>query len=328
MIQIQSSVIHILILFLAILLDLLFGDPSPHNPKNIYYRLHPAVLIGNLIGLIKPYFKNSNPKIEKFNGLLLGLFVIIIFSLPVYFVLTALYTFLPIVIYTVFAIIMLKLTICIKLETDWAKAAYKSLSSSDIISARKYAHFSRRNNQNLTGSQITSSVIESMAENLIDFKLSPIFFYDFFGITGAIIFKVINTLDGMIGFRDEEHKNIGWFSAKIDTIANYIPTRIATVLIVISSFLLGEKSRNSWKIAIRDYSKTPSRNHGWPMAAMAGALNVQLEKPGQYILGDNNEELSPEKILIALKIRNLAILLFILLSLPIIWFTRYLFFQF
>ncbi|MCJ7714300.1 cobalamin biosynthesis protein [Candidatus Bathyarchaeota archaeon] len=328
MIPILSIFLPISILFLAILLDLFLGDPSPHNPKSLIYRLHPAVVIGNFIGVIKPYFKNSNPKIAKLNGVLLGLVVLFTFSLPFYYGLGALFTFLHIGIYAFFAIIFLKFTICIKLETDWAKAAAKSIGASNLEAARKFAHFSRRNSTNLTGPQITSSVIESMAENLIDFKLSPILFYAFFGVTGAIIFKAINTLDGMVGFKDKEHKDIGWFSAKLDTVVNYIPTRFAALLIIFASFLIGENYRASWKIAFRDYSKTPSRNHGWPMAAMAGALNVQLEKPGQYILGDKNEELTPKKILIALKIRNLTILLFILFILPIIWFIRLFFFPF
>ena len=327
-IPILSIFLPISILFLAILLDLFLGDPSPHNPQSLIYRLHPAVVIGNFIVIIKPVFKNHNPKKAKLNGVFLGLITILTFSLPIYFGLGVLYTFFHIGIYTFFAIIFLKLTICIKLETDWAEAAAKSIDSSDLQTARKYAHFSRRNSENLTGTQITSSVIESMAENLIDFKLSPIFFYAFFGVTGAIIFKAINTLDGMVGFKDEEHKDIGWFSAKLDTIVNYVPTRVAALLIMFASFLLGENYRGSWKIALRDYSKTPSRNHGWPMAAMAGALNVQLEKTGQYILGDKNEELTPKKILTALKIRNLTILLFSLFILPIIWFTRSFFFPF
>lgn len=313
---------------MAILLDLLFGDPSPHNPESLKYKLHPAVIIGNFIGYIKPIFKHSNNRIAKLNGILLGLLVILAFALPIYIGLYLLFSYLHIAFYIFFAVILFKFTICIRLETDWANAAYNSLKSSDIEAARKFAHFSRRDNKNLTGEQITSSVIESMAENLIDFKLSPIFFYSFLGVTGAIIYKAINTLDGMVGFRDEEHKDIGWFSAKLDTIVNYVQTRYAAILIIIASFLLGKNFRNSWKIAVRDYSKTPSRNHGWPMAAMAGALNVQLEKPGQYVLGDANEDLSPEKIIIALKIRNLTIILFILSVLPIIWVTRLFFFPF
>lgn len=326
--KIISIIIAISILFLAILLDLLFGDPSPHNPKSLKYKLHPAVIIGNFIGYIKPIFKHTNNKIAKINGMLLGLIVILTFALPVYFGLYLLFSYLHIAFYIFFAIILLKFTICIKLETDWANAAFNSLNLSDIEAAREFAHFSRRDNKTLSGAQITSSVIESMAENLIDFKLSPIFFYSFLGVTGAIIYKAINTLDGMVGFKDKENKDIGWFSAKLDTIVNYVPTRYAAFLIIVASFLLGRNPRNSWKIAIRDYSKTPSRNHGWPMAAMAGALNVQLEKPGQYVLGDANEDLSPEKIIIALKIRNLTIILFILSVLPIIWFIRLFFFPF
>jgi cobalamin biosynthesis protein CobD/CbiB len=133
--------------------------------------LHPAVVIGKFIGLIKPYFKNSDPKIAKLNGVILGLITIFIFALPVYFGLIVLFTFLHIGVYAFFAVIFLKFTICIKLETDWARAAAKSIASSDLDDARKFAHFSRRDSQNLTGPQITSSVIESMAENLIDFKL-------------------------------------------------------------------------------------------------------------------------------------------------------------
>jgi len=161
-----------------------------------------------------------------------------------------------------------------------------------------------------------------MAENLIDFKLSPILSYAFLGVSGAVAFRAVNTLDGMVGFKDSEHIHIGWFSANLDTIVNYVPARLTAVLIVLASAILGEDYKNAWAIARRDHAKTPSRNHGWPMAAMAGALRVQLEKPGQYILGEQKEPLSSSKIIHALKIRNAAIMLCILFVLPIILLTR------
>ena len=110
--------------------------------------------------------------------------------------------------------------------------------------------------------------------------------YALFGVTGAIAFRAINTLDGMVGFKDKEHINTGWFSANLDTVVNYIPTRFTALLMIVAAAILGKDAKNAWKIARRDHAKTPSRNHGWPMAAMAGALKVQLEKPGQYVLGE------------------------------------------
>ena len=328
MTSILNVAMAICVLILAILLDLIFGDPSPNTPEKYTFKLHPTVLMGKFTKSLEPHFKSSNPKKAKLKGVFLAVIVILVFTLPVYFGLWAIYTFLSYLVYAFFAIILLKLTICIKLETDWAKAAAKAISSGDLEEAKKYAHFSRRDAKDLTGQQISSAVIESMAENLIDFRLSPILAYAFFGVSGAIAFRAINTLDGMVGFKDAEHLHTGWFSANLDTLVNYVPARLTAVLIILSSALLGEDYKKAWAIARRDHAKTPSRNHGWPMAAMAGALGVQLEKPGQYILGEQTETLSPNKILRAIKIRNMAMVLCVLLSLLIIWLTRLYFFPY
>ena len=215
-----------------------------------------------------------------------------------------------------------------KLETDWGIAAAKAIKEGDLTEARKYAHFSRRDNRELTGPQIVSSVIESFAEKLTDFRLSPIFYYCFFGVPGAVAFRAVNTLDGMVGFKDPEHLHIGWFSAVFDTIVNYIPARLTTLLIILAAAILGDDYKSAWAIARRDQAKIPSINHGWQMASMAGALRVQLEKPGQYAVGDPIEELDANKIIRSLKIRNVAIILAILLSLPVLLLTNVYFFPF
>jgi len=317
---------------LAVVLDLVLGDPSPNYPEKWVFKLHPTVLMGNFTRKIEPHFKNKDAKIEKFLGVLLGLTVIAAFAVPTFLGLWAIYTFVPfyfnIIIYAVIGIILLKMTICIKLETDWAKAAAKAIEADDLDEAKKYSHFSRRDSRTLNGSQISSAVIESMAENLIDFKLSPMASFALFGVTGAIAFRAINTLDGMVGFKDKEHINTGWFSANLDTVVNYIPTRFTALLMMLAAGILGKDAKNAWKIARRDYAKTPSRNHGWPMAAMAGALRVQLEKPGQYVLGDSLEPLTGEKILGALRIRDVTIVLWALLCLGVILVTRLFFLPF
>ncbi len=325
--NILSIAVAITMLVLAVILDLIVGDPSPNYPDKLIFKLHPTVLMGRFTKKIEPAFKNPNPSTEKFLGVLLGLTVIFAFALPVFFALWAIYTFLNtfyinVIVYAFIGVILLKMTICIKLETDWAKAAAKAIQANDVAEAKKYSHFSRRDSKNLNGSQIGSAVIESMAENLIDFKLSPMMSFALFGVTGAIAFRAVNTLDGMVGFKDKEHINTGWFSANLDTVVNYIPTRLTALLMIVSAAILRMDAKNAWKIARRDHKKTPSRNHGWPMAAVAGALRIQLEKPGQYILGDSLEPLTDEKILGALRIRDVTIVLWGLLCVAIIVIVR------
>jgi adenosylcobinamide-phosphate synthase len=310
---------------LAVLLDLALGDPSPNYPDKWVFKLHPTVLMGKFTKKIEPYFKNQDPKIEKFLGVLLGLTVIAAFTLPVYFGLWAIFTYVSIFVYAVIGIIILKMTICIKLETDWAKAVAKAMEANDAEEAKKYSHFSRRDSTKLNSSQMGSAVIESMAENLIDFKLSPMMSFALFGVTGAIAFRAVNTLDGMVGFKDKEHINTGWFSANLDTVINYAPTRLTALLMIVAAVILRMDAKNAWRIAYRDNKKTASRNHGWPMAAMAGALRIQLEKPGQYILGDPQEPLTGNKILGALRIRDVTIVLWMLLCVAVILVVRFFF---
>jgi adenosylcobinamide-phosphate synthase len=256
------------------------------------------------------------------NGVFLALIVIITFTVPVYFGLWFIYTFLGALFYVVVAAVILKLTICIKLETDGAISVAKAIEAGDLAEARKYAHFSRRDPTSLTGPQIASSVIESMVENLTDFKLSPIIYYSLFGVSGAVAFRAINTLDGIVGFKDKEHIHIGWFSANLDTVVNYVPARLTTALMIVASALAGGDYKSAWLIAKRDRAKVPSRNHGWQMAAIAGALHVQLEKPGHYAVGDRIQELDSGAIIRALKIRNISISLGVLVILPFLILVR------
>jgi len=293
------------------------------------FKLHPTVLMGNFTRKIEPAFKNPNPATEKFRGILLGLTVIATFTLPVFFGLWAICTYMPgygfylnILIYALIGTLLLKMTLCIKLETDWAKATAQAIDAQNVEEAKKYAHFSRRDSRNLNGSQIGSAVIESMSENLIDFKLSPMMSFALFGVTGAIAFRAINTLDGMVGFKNKEYINMGWFSANLDNFVNFIPTRLTALLMIVAAAILHLDAKNAWHIARRDHKKTPSRNHGWPMAAVAGALHIQLEKPGQYILGDAEEPVTGRKILDSVRIRDVTIVLWGLLCVAVLVLVR------
>ena len=307
------------VLVLAVLLDLIIGDPSPWKPWKRIYNLHPIVWLGQLTKKLEPYCKTRNATLEKFNGIILALIIIGIITIPTYLGLHYIF-YIPfgVIAHLIVALVLFKFTLCIKLETDGAVAVAKALETNDIEEAKKYAHFSRRDATNLTGPQIGSAVIESMVENLTDFKLSPFIYYAFFGLPGAVAFRAINTLDGMVGFKDKEHINTGWFSANLDNIINYIPSRFTTVLMIISAAILGYDYKAAWQIAKRDHKRVQSRNHGWQMAAIAGALHIQLEKPGKYTVGDPIEIITPDKIMKSLKVRDLSIVLCMLMVIPII----------
>jgi adenosylcobinamide-phosphate synthase len=309
------SLIAVFILVLALVIDLLLGEPP--------WKLHPTFWMGKLTMALESHFKNPNTTIERLSGVLLTLTVVSIVVVPVYFGLRFVYAAIGFFVYIIASAIIFKLSFCIKLETTCAVAAARAVESGDLMEGRKYVpYFSRRDEKDLTGPQIVSAIIESMAENLPDFKLSSIFYYAFLGVPGAVAVRAINTLDSVIGFKDSEHINTGWFCAVLDTIMNYIPARLSTLLIVLAAAILGEDWKGAWKIAHRDRSRITSINHGWPIAAMAGALSIQLEKPGYFIVGDKNEDPSPSHITRALKIRNVSIILCVILMLPILLLTH------
>ena len=162
-VNIIGFLVAVSVLALAIVVDLLFGDPSPRTPSRIQYKLHPTVWMGKLTSVLESHLKNPNPKIEKLNGVLLALIVTLTFTLPTHFGLRFVYTSLGLLVYIFVAVVILKLAICIRLETEWGIAAAKAIESGDLTEARKYSHFSRRDSRDLTGPQIVSSVIESMA---------------------------------------------------------------------------------------------------------------------------------------------------------------------
>jgi adenosylcobinamide-phosphate synthase len=193
-----------------------------------------------------------------------------------------------------------------------------ALERGDIKSAQhNLSLIVRRQTKQLSRQDVLSATIECIGESTVDGIVAPLFFYSILGPAGALAYRIINTLDSMVGYKDDYYKNIGWMSAKLDTIANYVPARITSFLMVISSRLLGADWKNSIQILRRDHSKTHSLNAGYPMATMAGALRIKLEKVGQYSLGENREPLSIAKCKIAISIMKLTTILFSLsLSIP------------
>ena len=292
----------LLIFSLAFLIDLVFGEVPD--------RIHPTLWMGKLTAYFKSKLRNENSRVEKTNGVLLCLLLIALFVIPVYFMLFWVHEFFGWLPYIVASAIILQTTFAIKCMKQYTLPVADSVKKGDYDRARQLLPFIvRRNPTELTKRHIISAAVETIAEGTTDGITSPFFYFALFGVPGAVAFRVVNTLDSMVGYKDRDHINIGWFSAKMDTIANYIPSRLTAILMMLSALLLRENWRKSWRILQRDRKNTASHNAGWTISTMAGALNIQLEKPGFYTIGDNND-LSPAHIKKALRIMVLTATLF------------------
>jgi adenosylcobinamide-phosphate synthase len=137
----------------------------------------------------------------------------------------------------------------------------------------------------LGAEQLASATIESVAENLTDAFLAPLLFFVAFGLPGAVAYRVINTADAMLGYRDGPLLHFGRVAARLDDALNLVPARLAALSIVAAAVVVGADARGAWSALRRDHALTASPNAGWTMSAMAGALGVTLAKPATYTLG-------------------------------------------
>jgi adenosylcobinamide-phosphate synthase len=243
----------------------------------------------------------------------------LVVAVPVFLLLFYIRQFFGPIPYIIVGAILFKSTFAVKCMGKYTKPIAKALKKNDLVEARKWLPFIVRRDPNALDERlIISAAVESVAESTTDGITAPFFFFALLGVPGAFAYRVINTLDSMVGYKNEENRNIGWFSAKLDTIANYIPTRLTAYLMVAAAFLLRENWRESRCILHRDRAKTASINAGWTISAMAGALDTQLEKQDYYKLGDDHS-ITPEHIYRALRIMTLTAVLFgLIVVLPVL----------
>lgn len=302
----------ILIVGFALGLDFLLGDP-----KNRY---HPTAWIGKLIAKLTPHVKNSG----KIGGILLVLAVVATVSL----LLVALdvtinlitIDYVSLILSIIFGTILLKTTIAIRGMEKHAMIVVDSIEHNDIEKAREnLALIVKRNTKNLDKNHVLSGVLESVSENTVDGITGPLFYYGLFGLPGAFVYRVINTIDSMVGYKDSIFKNVGWFGANCDKVLNYIPSRLTALVMVLSAKIIGVDWKNSYQIMLRDGSKTESPNAGYPMAALAGALKTKFEKIEHYSLGDGNMEITKEHIKSAITLMKVTSILFCgIVTIPLI----------
>lgn len=271
------------VLALAIIMDILIGEPPA--------AIHPVVWIGKLIKYLK-HLSFGNKRI-------FGIVIVLItagISLIAGVVVVIASSYISETFGLLLAAYFLKSTFSFRMLLTSARQIKSQLESGSLKNAKKdLKALVSRDTTKLDKSHMTSAVIESISENFVDGIVSPLFFYLILGLPGALVYKAVNTLDSMIGYKNKEFIELGWASARLDDILNWIPARLSLVFIFAGSLFTGSPI-NAVKTCIRDCDQTASPNSGWPMAATAGSLGVKLEKKGDYILGGEFREPVPADI--------------------------------
>lgn len=261
-------------LTIGFILDLIIGDPN--NP------VHPVRIIGKLCSflenIMRKIFKNS----LKLAGLLVWLITVGVTFTVTFFIVDIAKK------YNIYFGILLEgilIYFCISSKglVVEGRKVIKHLLKNDIEGARKQlSYIVGRDTQSLDEKGIVRAVVETIAENMSDGVIAPIFYAGIFGAPLAMAYKAVNTMDSMFGYKNDRYMEFGFFPAKLDDVFNYIPARVTGIIIVISSFILRYDYKNSFKIYNRDRYNHTSPNSAHPEAAMAGALDVQLGGANYY----------------------------------------------
>ena len=278
---------------LGFLLDLIIGDPQ-----------NPIRIIGSLCKATEKFFRKVLKKSLKIAGLLTWITVVLIVFLFNYFLLKGAYA-----INNVLGVILSSIMIYFCISTKALKVeglkVVKYVIQDDIEGARKQlSYIVGRDTKNLDKESILKAVVETVAENMSDGVIAPLFYVGIGGAPLAFLYKAVNTMDSMFGYKNDKYIEFGYFPAKLDDVFNYIPARLSGYFIFIASFALGLDYKNSFKIYKRDKNNHSSPNSAHPEAAVAGALNVQLGGANYYFgklvekptIGDDIEKIDIHKV--------------------------------
>ncbi|HEY8109585.1 MAG TPA: cobalamin biosynthesis protein [Candidatus Nitrosotenuis sp.] len=313
--------VSILIVFFALAIDLAFGDP-----RN---KFHPTAWVGVIVARLVPFAKNQNQTREKIGGVLITVSVAalvagLLFSYD-YTMKNASGIVLTVIV-ILSGSLLLKTTIAIRGLEKHGNLVMESLSRNNLEEARsRLSMLVKRNTKDLDRNHIVSATLESISENIVDGITGPLFYFGVFGLPGAFVYRTINTIDSMIGYKTALFRNVGWFGANCDKVLNYLPARITGLVMILAAVLVRADWRNSLITMRRDGKKTESPNAGYPMAAMAGALGTKFEKINHYTLGNGTIDLNENHFRSAVILMKVTGILFcILITIPLIIFLSYL----
>lgn len=304
-----------LLLLAAYVLDRLVGDPRSLP--------HPVMLMGKAITALERLIRRfvRQPRSLKRAGVLLPLLVA-----GGSWLLTAALLWLLSEISPWLALAaeawLISTTIAAKGLKDAGMAVYVELRKGDLPAARQaLGMIVGRDTASLDSPEIVRGTVETVAENIVDAIISPLFFALLGGAPLAMAYRAVNTLDSMVGYKNDKYRDLGWASARLDDVANYIPARITALLLTLCARLLRLDWRRSWCTVRRDARLHPSPNSGYPESAVAGALGIRLGGVNIYhgvasfraYMGDPLRSLKPEDIIVTSRMMLLSSSMFVVL---------------
>lgn len=304
----NETLILILPLLLGWLLDFFFGDPS---------RLpHPIVWFGKMISWGEHRLNNGNHRMAK------GAVMAISFILMVFFFVWGFKQLFPnMVLWLILDTIIIFYCLAGTTLIREVREVFLALDRSLDEGRQQVARIVGRDTSQLSAQEVRTAALETLAENLSDGVIAPLFWFALLGTPGMLVYKMVNTLDSMIGYRTERYKDFGCWAAHIDDVANYIPARLTAVLMVIASGKL------SLLIFVwKNGRKHASPNSGYPEAALAGILNCRFGGPHYYFgelfdkpyIGENDRELTTKDMRTAVRINRTAELLMLAMTLVVV----------
>ena len=264
------------ILLLALTIDAIIGDP-----KLIYRSIpHPTQIMGWIINLLDNRLNDEldDDKSRQIKGVSLVI-IILVLAFSIGLGIVFLLSFVP---YGwILEAIILSTLIASRSLYHHVLAVARDLQSNNIENARsKVGKIVSRDTKNLDNHGISRAAIESLSENFSDGVVAPIFWTALFGLPGALTYKMLNTADSMIGYKNDRYLKFGWATARLDDLINFIPARLSALLLFFAAFIWGRnEAKRSWKAIKQDARKQLSVNAGYPESAMAGALNIRLAGP-------------------------------------------------
>ncbi|MFY9533543.1 adenosylcobinamide-phosphate synthase CbiB [Clostridium sp.] len=299
--------ISLVALVMGYILDLIFGDP--------YWMPHPVRFIGNLISILEKVIRRFMPKTKRgeyIGGIILTVMVVSIsMVIPLVIILMAksINTYLALTVET-FMCYQILATKSLKVES---MKVYDELAKNDLYSARKaVSMIVGRDTKDLTFSGVAKAAVETVAENTSDGIIAPMIFIAIGGAPMGFFYKAINTMDSMVGYKNEKYMNFGRFAAKLDDVVNYLPARISAYQMILSSFFLRYDYKNAFKIYKRDRYNHASPNSAQTESVCAGALDIQLAGNAYYFgklyekptIGDDIREINYDDIKKANRLLN------------------------
>jgi adenosylcobinamide-phosphate synthase len=267
---------HAIILLAAYVLDRLIGDPRALP--------HPVIYMGKCITWLERRIRADivDPRTLKTAGVLLPMALVGGSYLIVWLILKGSALIHPWLSWGIEAW-LISTTIAAKGLADAGMDIHKRLDSGDIGEARRaLAMVVGRDTDALDERDISRAAVETVAENIVDAVVSPLFYAVIGGAPLAMAYRAVNTLDSMVGYKNERYEHLGWASARLDDLANYLPARLAALLLVMASGMRGLNWRGAWRVMRRDARRHPSPNSGWTEAGVAGALGIQLGGTNYY----------------------------------------------